>query len=94
MSSLAVHAKSMVIDGKIAVVGTFNLDPRSANLNTESITILHSDSIATRLLAMMEDEMRPENAWETTLEFNPDREAPFRRRLDLIWARLVPRSVL
>ena len=94
LSSLAVHAKSMVIDGKIAVVGTFNLDPRSANLNTESITILHSESIARRLLAMMEDEMRPENAWETTREFNPDREAPLRRRLDLIWARLVPRSVL
>ena len=75
-------------------MGTFNLDPRSANLNTESITILHSESIARRLLAMMEDEMRPENAWETTREFNPDREAPLRRRMDLIWARLVPRSVL
>ncbi|MEQ1666491.1 MAG: phospholipase D family protein, partial [Bdellovibrionales bacterium] len=29
-----LHAKSMVIDGNITVVGTFNLDPRSANLNT------------------------------------------------------------
>jgi len=29
-----LHAKSMVIDKQIAVIGTFNLDPRSANLNT------------------------------------------------------------
>ena len=33
-----LHAKSMVIDDDITVIGTFNVDPRSANLNTESIT--------------------------------------------------------
>jgi len=32
-----LHAKSMVIDNEITVIGTFNLDPRSANLNTECI---------------------------------------------------------
>ena len=35
-----LHAKSMVIDRRITVIGTFNLDPRSANLNTECIAIL------------------------------------------------------
>ncbi len=28
----AIHAKSMVIDGTTLFIGTFNLDPRSANL--------------------------------------------------------------
>jgi len=37
-----LHAKSMVIDDNITVIGTFNLDPRSANLNTECFTIIHS----------------------------------------------------
>ena len=37
-----LHAKSMVIDGYTTVIGTFNLDPRSANLNTECVTIIHS----------------------------------------------------
>ncbi len=32
-----LHAKSMVVDKNITVIGTFNLDPRSANLNTECI---------------------------------------------------------
>ena len=36
-----LHAKSMVIDGHTTVIGTFNLDPRSANLNTECLTIIH-----------------------------------------------------
>ena len=31
----ALHAKSMVVDGKIAYIGTYNFDPRSENLNTE-----------------------------------------------------------
>nr|WP_320116822.1 phospholipase D family protein [uncultured Desulfuromonas sp.] len=31
----AIHAKTLVIDGEKLFVGTFNLDPRSANLNTE-----------------------------------------------------------
>ncbi len=31
---LSLQAKSMVVDSKIADIGTFNLDPRSENLNT------------------------------------------------------------
>ena len=31
----ALHAKSMVIDGATTYIGTYNLDPRSENLNTE-----------------------------------------------------------
>ena len=42
----AIHAKSMVIDSKITAIGTFNLDPRSANLNTECVAIIYSHEIA------------------------------------------------
>lgn len=41
-----LKAKSMVIDDDITVIGTFNLDPRSANLNTECVTIIRSKQIA------------------------------------------------
>lgn len=30
-----VHAKTAVVDGKVALIGTFNIDPRSAHLNRE-----------------------------------------------------------
>jgi phosphatidylserine/phosphatidylglycerophosphate/cardiolipin synthase-like enzyme len=94
VTELAVHAKSMVIDGKIAVVGSFNLDPRSANLNTEVLTVLHSVPLARGLKHRIETEMKPLNSWKTTKDANPDRHAPWGRRLRLLWARLVPKSVL
>ena len=47
--SSGLHAKSMVVDEEIAVIGTFNLDPRSANLNTECIAIIYDLKIAGNL---------------------------------------------
>ena len=89
-----LHAKSMVIDGRTAVIGTFNLDPRSANLNTECVTVIRDVQVAEALMRAMEVDMRPENAWHTTAEFNPDGEAPFRKRLKAWTRRIVPRAVL
>jgi len=34
-----VHAKRGVFDGKTSVIGTYNIDPRSANLNAEMILV-------------------------------------------------------
>ena len=36
----------MAIDNKTTVIGTFNLDPRNANLNTEYIVIVNSYKIS------------------------------------------------
>jgi phosphatidylserine/phosphatidylglycerophosphate/cardiolipin synthase-like enzyme len=94
VTKLAVHAKSMVVDGKIAVVGSFNLDPRSANLNTEVLTVLHSVPLARTLKHKIETEMQVLNAWQATAQDNPDKHAPWGRRMRLLWARLVPKSVL
>ena len=89
-----LHAKSMVIDGHITVIGTFNLDPRSANLNTECITVIRSDRIAAGVLAGMELEFRPENAWETTTSTNPDAQAGLFKRFKVWTKRVVPKRIL
>jgi phosphatidylserine/phosphatidylglycerophosphate/cardiolipin synthase-like enzyme len=89
-----LHAKSMAIDGKIAVIGTFNLDPRSANLNTECITVIRNTKVASELVHAMEIDMRPENAWETTMNFNPDSHAGKWKRFKAWTKRVVPKSVL
>lgn len=89
-----LHAKSMVIDGHITVIGTFNLDPRSANLNTECITVIYSDQIASEVLAGMEVEFRPENAWEATLDSNPDAQAGLLKRFKAWTRRVVPKRIL
>lgn len=89
-----LHAKSMVIDDQITVIGTFNLDPRSANLNTESVTIIPSKIISTKVKQGMIEEMQPENAWRTTLEWNPDGEESFIKRLRVKLRRVVPKNIL
>lgn len=89
-----LHAKSMVIDAAISVVGTFNLDPRSANLNTECITIIRDQSIGHQLQQTMSEEFHPENAWRITSDFNPDDEASFGKRFQLWLRGIVPKSIL
>jgi putative cardiolipin synthase len=89
-----LHAKSMVIDQRIAIIGTFNLDPRSANLNTECMAVIYNGDIATRLQQAMQIDMLSENAWQTTLTFNPDSEAGWTKRFK-VWMRgVVPKSIL
>lgn len=89
-----LHAKSMVIDGNIAVVGTFNLDPRSANLNSECVTIMHSEKVAAGILKGMQEEYKPENSWPTTLQHNPDAEAGKLKRVNTFTRRAMPKDIL
>jgi len=89
-----LHAKSMVVDGTTTVIGTFNLDPRSANLNTECVVIMRSEKIATGVLNLMEIEFKPENSWETTLSFNPDSEASKSKRVKTWTRKVVPKEIL
>lgn len=89
-----LHAKSMVIDKKITVIGTFNLDPRSANLNTECIVIVNSKSISEGVLKGMEEEFKPENSWETTLDFNPDSKVDNYKRIKTWTRKVLPKSIL
>jgi phosphatidylserine/phosphatidylglycerophosphate/cardiolipin synthase-like enzyme len=94
MPIFALHAKSMVIDDNITVIGTFNVDPRSANLNTESITIIPSKAIATTVKKGMLEEMLPENAWETTTKWNPDGEVSKLKQISVKLRRIVPKNIL
>lgn len=74
MPIFGLHTKSMVVDGEITIIGTFYLDPRSANLNTECVTIIHSKKFSPYALKNMEDDFKPENSWETTVDYNPASE--------------------
>lgn len=89
-----LHAKSMVIDGKITVIGTFNLDPRSANLNTECITVIRSEKVSQSVLNGMEKEFNADNSWETTTVFNPDSVATRYKRMKAWSAKMIPKGIL
>jgi putative cardiolipin synthase len=86
----ALHAKSLVIDNETLYIGTFNLDPRSANLNTEVGVLISNERLAQQLTSSIERDIRPENSWRTTLEFDPDDEVSFGKRLRVNFNRLLP----
>lgn len=88
------HAKSMVIDNETTVIGTFNLDPRSANLNTECITIIKSNKVSEEVLKLINEEFKPENAWETTLKFNPDSKVKKLKRIKSWTRKILPKNIL
>ncbi len=44
-----MHSKSAVYDDSIALVGSYNVDPRSANINTELVFIIDDKNIAKKL---------------------------------------------
>ncbi len=86
----SLHAKSMVIDDETLFIGTFNLDPRSANLNTEVGVLIKNPELARQLTASIERDIRPENSWHTTADFNPDSEVGFGKRFKVWMFRLLP----
>jgi cardiolipin synthase C len=89
----AIHAKSMVIDGKTLFVGTFNFDPRSANLNTEVGALVYNPVLAVQVERNILRDMAPENSWRAA--DNNDRFAsPEKRRKVKLWKALPMESFL
>lgn len=49
-----LHAKAAVIDGEVVIVGSYNLDPRSQNLNREVALVVRDRDVAADLLQRMD----------------------------------------
>ncbi len=88
------HAKTMVIDNAVTVIGTFNLDPRSANLNTECLAIVEDKTISNNVLKGIEEEFKAENSWEVTSQWNPDHKVGVKKRLKTWTRKIIPKNVL
>ena len=53
-STARLHAKLVVVDRKTLFVGSMNLDPRSANINTEMGLVIESPQLARELLRIID----------------------------------------
>jgi putative cardiolipin synthase len=67
-SRAALHAKAMVVDRRYVVIGSYNLDPRSADINTELALLVDSPAFAEKVAEFFEDGVKPENSYRVTLE--------------------------
>ena len=69
-SRAALHTKAMVFDRKAVFIGSFNLDPRSAVINTEAGLYIESPELAKRLTAYMATGVAPANSYRVLLDPN------------------------
>src|SRR5699024_2895270 len=60
---IGLHAKSIVVDDRFAMVGTHTFDPRSDHYNTESGIIVYDRDFATALRSEILRDTQPKNAW-------------------------------
>lgn len=89
----ALHAKTMVVDGRTLYIGTYNLDPRSENLNTEVGVVIDNEALAKRVEAAIETDMAPGNSWNAATD-DPDQYAPLTKRGQVRLWRLLPLTPL
>ncbi|CAM4378856.1 cardiolipin synthase [Paenibacillus tarimensis] len=80
-----LHAKTIVVDGKVASVGTANVDIRSFKLNFEVNAFIYDTAAAHRLQRIFEADQ--ENCRELTLEAY--RKRPLLHRIEESFARLL-----
>lgn len=88
-----LHTKAFMVDRHDIFIGSFNFDPRSANINTELGVIIHSDDFAESIMSGME-KSAGENAYELFLnekgklrwrEFNGDEVTIHKKEPSTSW---------
>ena len=65
-SATSLHAKTFIVDEKRIFIGSFNLDPRSARLNTEMGVVIESPEIAGQMQRTLVT-TTPNYAYQVTL---------------------------
>jgi len=69
-SEAELHTKAVVFDGMMVMVGSFNLDPRSRNLNTELAILVESPELAAKVTSFISAGMSPGNSFRIELDRN------------------------
>lgn len=68
-SSTSLHAKTFAVDDYQVFIGSYNVDPRSANINTEMGVIINDDELARQLHSALSDDLLSQ-AYEVKLRDN------------------------
>ena len=84
---VGLHAKSLVVDERVGVVGTHNFDPRGDRYNTESAVVVHDPVFAALLGDSIRRDIAPANSWVSA----PRDKAPVFSGLEYSLAKLSER---
>ncbi len=66
LTPLGMHTKGFVVDNNQSFIGSYNMDPRSKYINTETGVIIHSAAFAARLKSYLIKGFQPANSWHVT----------------------------
>jgi putative cardiolipin synthase len=70
MTPLGMHTKGFVVDDQLSFIGSYNMDPRSKFINTETGVFIRSPAFAARLQSYLLKGFQPENSWHITRAAN------------------------
>ena len=101
-SGASLHTKALTLDGRMLFVGSFNLDPRSASLNTEQGVLVWNEALAAQLEQIFREKTAGSGAWQVSLlngdlhwsdggtEYDREPMASMGRRFQAWLARILP----
>jgi putative cardiolipin synthase len=67
-SHAGLHTKAFVVDRRLSMIGSYNMDPRSRIWNSEIALLIDSEEFAETVLAIMETDLDPTNSYQVTLD--------------------------
>lgn len=82
----SIHSKSLVIDNELVVIGSFNMDPRSAFLSTESMLVIHSPELVESFGINLLDYTNDSLLVDTNYKYKPN---PKVEEIEVPWAKTV-----
>ena len=68
----SLHAKTMIIDDDIFIIGSANLDPRSIKLNTEVVAVIYSKELVSYEKKIFYETIKLENVYKLSLSKRAD----------------------
>lgn len=63
LTNLSMHTKGMVVDDRFSFISSYNLDPRSKFINTESGVLIDDTRFAARLKTYLLEDLQPTHSW-------------------------------
>lgn len=66
LTPMGMHTKGFVMDNRTSFVGSYNMDPRSKYINTETGVLIHSTAFAARLISYLLEDLQPTHCWHIT----------------------------
>ena len=66
-SHAGLHSKAFVVDRRLSMIGSYNMDPRSRIWNSEIGLLIDSEEFAEKVLEIMEKDLEPVNSYRVTL---------------------------